>query len=113
MHRLLLSRTVSAVSTVFVIEKDLLRRMEGFLPNLGAKAAQIELCLRLQNTGYKNLYTPLVTAEWYKEEPAGQISGEDRQMLYKLHKQILEGKDPYYNENCEKIKYEYGLRRNV
>ena len=49
MHRLNLSRTVSAVSTVFAIKKDVLRSMEGFLPNLGVKAAQIELCLRLQN----------------------------------------------------------------
>ncbi|MBQ4529040.1 MAG: glycosyltransferase, partial [Lachnospiraceae bacterium] len=50
-HRLSLSRTVSAVSGVFAIEKDLLRTMEGFLPKLGAKAAQIELCIRMQETG--------------------------------------------------------------
>lgn len=112
-HRLDLSRTVSAVSTVFAIEKDLLRSMDGFLSNLGPKAAQIELCLRLKDNGYKNIYTPLVTAFWEQEAPAGKISTEDRKLIYKNHGKELEKEDPYYNENCEKLKMEYGLRRNV
>ncbi len=113
LHRLDLSRTVSAVSTVFAIEKDLLRSMDGFLSNLGAKAAQIELCLRMQENGYKNIYTPLVTALWEQETPSGKISAEDRKAIYKYHSEALEQEDPYYNENCETLKMEYGLRRNV
>lgn len=113
MHRLNLSRTVSAVSTVFAIKKDLLRSMEGFLPNLGARAAQIELCLRLQSTGYKNLYTPLISARWEKDFPAGRINEEDKSVIYENHQEALEREDPYYNENCETRKQEYGLRRNV
>lgn len=113
LHRLNLSRTVSAVSTVFAIEKDLLRSMDGFRPNLGARAAQIELCLRLQDTGYKNIYTPLITAVWEQEAPAGRISDKDKELIYKHHQKALEQEDPYYNENCETLKIEYGLRRKV
>lgn len=112
-HRLSLSRTVSAVSTVFAIKKDLLRSMEGFLPNLGAKAAQIELCLRLQETGYKNIYTPLITARWETDFPAGKITESDKKLIYEIHQDMLEQEDSYYNTNCETQKMEYGLRRNV
>ncbi len=113
LHRINLSRTVSAVSTVFVIKKDLLRSMEGFLPNLSARAAQIELCLRLQDNGYKNIYTPLVQVFLEKDSLMGKISVEDCNEIYKYHRNTLEREDPYYNENCEVLKYEYGLRRNV
>ena len=113
MHRLSLSRTVSAVSTVFAIRKDVLRSMEGFLPSLGAKAAQVELCLRLQSMGYKNIYTPLISARWEKDVPSGKISEEEKELIYKNHQEALEREDSYYNENCETQKHEYGLRRNV
>ena len=87
--------------------------MDGFLPELGARAAQIELCLRLQDAGYKNIYTPLITAVWEQEAPAGTVSSKDKELIYKYHQKVIEKEDPYYNENCETLKVEYGLRRKA
>lgn len=112
-HRMALSRTVSAVSTVFAVRRDIFEQMEGFLPQLSAKAAQIDFCLRLNELGYKNLYTPLVTAKWYTAKPAGELSEEEKEYFRQHYKNTLQQGEHYYNSNCEKAGCEYGLRRDL
>lgn len=113
LHRMSLSRTVSAVSTVFAIRRDIFEQTEGFLPELSARAAQVELCLRLNELGYKNLYTPLVTAKWYTANPAGELTQNDKEYLQQHYKNALKQGEHYYNSNCDNVDYEYGLRRDL
>lgn len=110
LHRLKLAREVSAVSTVFAIEKDKLRTMEGFVPILSAKAAQIELCLRLREAGYHNVYTPLVTVKWYQRNPGGMLYQQEYGYFQEHYGQQLK-EECYYSPCCEQEPYEYGLRR--
>lgn len=112
LHRLKLGRSVSAVSTVFAIEKDKLRSVDGFVPALSPKAAQIELCLRLLEAGYCNVYTPLVSAWWYQRNPAGMFTEQDMEYVKEYYRHRLK-EDRYYNPSCEQEQYEYGLRRNL
>ena len=111
-HRLKLGRGVSAVSTVFAIEKEKLRSMGGFSSELSFRAAQIELCLKLKEAGYHNLYTPLVTAKWYERNPSGILSEKECTYIQKNYEKQL-AQDGYYSPCCEQKRYEYGLRRNV
>ncbi|MBQ4530576.1 MAG: hypothetical protein IJA36_08230, partial [Lachnospiraceae bacterium] len=64
-----------------------------------------------QETGYKNVYTPLVKAVWYGKNPAGVISHEDEEFFRENYEHILTREDPYYSQSCETEKCEYGLRR--
>lgn len=111
-HRLKLGREVSAVSTVFAIEKEKLRSMGGFTSELSPRAAQIELCLKLREAGYRNVYTPLVSAKWYERNPSGILSKEEYTYLQKKYEKQL-AQEVYYSPCCEQKRYEYGLRRNV
>ena len=111
-HRLSLSRSVSAVSTVFAIRKDILKQMEGFASMLSPGAAQIDLCVRLKEMGYRNIYTPLAVAKWKVKYPAGKLTEEDVKYLQQNYEALWKQGDSYYNPCCESVRYEYGLRRN-
>lgn len=112
-HRLSLSRSVSAVSTVFAIQRDILLQAEGFEPALSVKAAQVDLCIRLNNMGYRNIYTPLAIAKWEISWPVKDFTEEDKEYLRQKYEDLWNREDGYYNPFCEHKRYEYGPGRNV
>ncbi len=103
-HRLCLNRSVMAVSMCFAVEQQVLERAGYFKEEQNARESIVDLCLRLGETGYTNMYTPLVQTMYFgKKNSIEKVYGYPDE---KQHK-----KDPYYNENCEDGRGEYRLRR--
>lgn len=102
-HRLCLNRSVMAASMCFAIDYQVLERAGYFAQDMNVRAAIVNLCIRLKEAGYTNMYTPLVHTVYYgkkKEIETGKLS---------MDMDSCE-KDPYYNQNCSVDKGEYRLR---
>lgn len=100
-HRLCLNRSVMAVSMCFAVEHQVLERAGYFREDISARESVVDLCFRLKEAGYTNMYTPLVQTVYLGKKQGMESINLDMGQ-YK--------KDPYYNENCDEIRGEYRLR---
>lgn len=111
-------RNVSAVTAACsMVSKDKFNKVGGFDTKLRVTYNDVDLCLRLLDEGYKNVYTPFVELFHYESMSVGKISTGDRdQVEFKEAKNIMEKRwnkylknDPYYNANFEQFGPGYRL----
>jgi len=106
--RLSLTQNISAVTgACLVIKKSIFEVVNGLdEENLGVAFNDVDLCLRLREAGYRNVWTPL--AELYHHESASRgyedtpekrarFQKEVEFMKHRWGKQLLN--DPYYSPN--------------
>jgi GT2 family glycosyltransferase len=96
-------RNVSAVSGIcLMLRKQVFQEVDGFDGNYSNELGDVDLCLRIMQKGYRNVWTPY--AELFHYE-----SGSTSKALKKSEKEIryfkqtwaefLASGDPYYNPN--------------
>ena len=107
--RLNITQNLLAVTgACLMIKKTLYNKLNG-LNEKDLKIAfnDVDFCLRLQEQGYQNIYTPYAEAYHYESISRGaendtkkieRFNSEVDYML-KRHKKILEEGDPFYNKN--------------
>ena len=120
MYRLATTQNMSAVTgAALMIKKALYEEMDGMDENRFAVAFNdVDLCLRLREKGYWNVFTPFAQALHYESKSRGYDDEGPSKYRYEgeaaafkdRHKAILENGDPFYNPHLT-LKFEnYGYR---
>ncbi len=95
---LVTARNVSAVSAdCLVIRRDVFDMVGGFdAASFPANYGDIDLCLRLIESGYRNVWTPWAEIVQPRDRVSDDTAELDR--LIKRHRTLFQ-RDPYYNPN--------------
>jgi GT2 family glycosyltransferase len=108
LHRLRYVQSMSAVTgACMLVRKEVFEAVGGLDPeNLPVAYNDVDFCLRVQELGYRNVWTPF--AELYHHESGSRPSDHSRERIddYKAEVTYLKARwehvirqDPYYNPN--------------
>ena len=105
-------RNCSAVTAAcMLVSRDVFRQVNGFDERLAVEFNDVDLCLRIQQQGYRIAYTP--EAELYHHENAtrrGRRAPDDEaRFRLKWGEFIMKG-DPYYNPNLTQLREDWSLK---
>lgn len=101
-------RNYSAVTAACsMVERTKFERVGGFDPSFRVTYNDVDICLRLIEAGYINVYTPFVKLYHHESVSIGRIHSKSRDgeelkeaaKKFKKRWQKWLDKDPYYNEN--------------
>ena len=98
-------RNCSAVSgKCILIKKNVFDSIHGWDENLSQYFNDVDLCLRIYESGYRVAYTPYVKLQM-QNQITDDFSNEidQRKLFIKKWKHVLEKPDPYYNENLSHV----------
>ena len=79
--------------------------MEGFDENLPVAYNDVDLCLKVRQKGYGNIYTPYATLYHYESLTRGRDNKEQERKRLSAEAEYMRNKwkdgltDPYYNSN--------------
>ena len=119
MGRLCYAQNVSAVTgACLMIKKALYEEVRGLDEAFAVSLGDVDLCLKLREKGYLNVFTPF--AELYHFESASRGSdgsGEnarryehESEIFRQKWKNVLEKGDPYYNPNFSLDRSDFALK---
>jgi hypothetical protein len=119
-NRLNIIQNVSAVTgACLMVKKSIYREIDGLNEkNLSIAFNDVDFCLRVQEKGYRNIFTPYCEAYHYEsisrgfEDNPKKIARFNSEIEYikKRHKKILQNGDPYYNRNLTLDREDFTLR---
>ena len=121
-NRLNVIQNLSAVTAAcLMVKKSIYKEMHG-LDEVAFKVAynDVDFCLRVQEAGYHNIFTPYAEAYHHEsisrgyEETPEKIARfqKEKDALYNRHKEILENGDPYYNPHLTHAREDFSLCLN-
>ena len=105
-------RNCSAVTAAcMLVPRDVFQKVGGFDERVAVEFNDVDLCLRIQQQGYRIVYTP--EAELYHHENAtrrGRRAPDDEaRFRLKWGEFIMKG-DPYYNPNLTQLREDWSLK---
>ncbi|MBQ8073763.1 MAG: glycosyltransferase [Clostridia bacterium] len=110
--QLAVTREVSAVTDCWMVKREKLEAAGGLDPAYGDALFDIDLCLRLREKGYRNLWTPYAALRGGRTQAffldvgrEAETYDKDRAVFRRKWQAVLERGDPYYNPNLS-LKYE-------
>ncbi len=120
MYRLCTTQNMSAVTgAALMIKRNLYEKMGGLdEENFAVAFNDVDFCLRLQEAGYRNVFTPFAEAYHYEsksrgyddEGPSAQRYRREAVHFKQKYAALLDAGDPFYNPHLT-LKFEnYGLR---
>jgi GT2 family glycosyltransferase len=111
-------RNVSAVTAACLLtKKSIFERIGGFDEKLAIAFNDVDLCLKLRDSGYLLIYTPYATifhseslSRGFEDTPEKQFRLQE-EVLYIRNKwvHIFEKYDPYYNPNLTRNKEDFSI----
>ena len=109
---LLIRNTSALTGACLLLRRELFWEVGGFDEDLGVAFQDIDLCLKLHQKGYRNIYTPFAKLKHHES-----FSKEDSQKVpYPVEIRRLQEKwkdymesDPYYNPNLSRKTEHYDL----
>lgn len=118
-YRLLLTQNLSAVTAAcLIIRKDVFDEVSGLdEENLKVAFNDVDFCLKVQDAGYRNLWTPY--AELYHYESISRGAEDSLEKIQRFQGEInfmknkwqsLLEHDPYYSANLTKDREDFSLR---
>ncbi len=119
MGRLCYAQDVSAVTgACLMLKKYLFNKLGGLDDHFAVSLNDVDLCLRLREKGYLNVFTPF--AELYHFESASRGSDAEGEKAERYNKEseifrkrwakVLEQGDPYYNPNFSLDRSDYSIK---
>lgn len=116
--QLLAVNNYSAVTAACLMcRREVFESVGGFDEALGVAFNDVELCIRIQNAGYRNIWLPHVELYHYESKSRGyEDTPEKMQRLQKEAKYVREKwgeiieNDPCYSPHLTKKKEDYGIR---
>lgn len=120
MNLLNITHQVSAVTgACLMVKKTLYEEMGGLNEDLEVAFNDIDFCLRLQEAGYKNVYTPSAVLTHYESVSRGADLAPDKWRRFRREtgymrarwNRILTEGDPYYNNNLTCIGTEGTIKK--
>jgi GT2 family glycosyltransferase len=97
---------IAVTGACLMINHETFRKVGGFNEEFPIAYNDVELCLRLLENGYYNVFAPSIELLHYESETRGADIGEmkqkrltqERAKLFELHP-IYKGFDPFFNPN--------------
>ena len=119
LHKAALLQDLSAVTAAcMLMKKDLFLELGGFEEKLAVAFNDVDLCLRINEAGYRVVYDPY--AQLYHDESRSRGAEDTKQKVRRFQNEIeymrtnwisiLKNGDPYYNKNLSLTKWNYSLR---
>lgn len=119
MGRLCYAQNVSAVTgACLMVKKSLYEEVGGLDESFAISLNDVDLCLKLREKGYLNVFTPFAELYHYESvsrglddqgEKAARYNAESAHFREKW-KEVLEKGDPYYNPNFTLDRSDYSLK---
>lgn len=119
MGRLCYAQNVSAVTgACLMVSKEAYDKVGGLDEGFAISLNDVDLCLKLREAGYLNVFTPFAELYHYesisrglddKGEKAERYNNESKMFREKWAK-VLEAGDPYYNPNFSLDRSDYSVR---
>lgn len=106
-------RQYSAVTgACMMFRKSVYEEMDGLdEENLAISFNDVDFCLRLQEKGYRIIYTPFVTLYHHESLSRGyNVSFNEEYFLRRRHQGIFKKGDPYYNPNLSRERLDFSLK---
>jgi len=118
--RLELVQNISAITAAcLMVKTSIFQELEG-LNEESLKIAfnDVDFCLRVQENGYRNIFTPYCEAYHHESISRGAEDNPEKvarfntevEYMKKRHQKILENGDPYYNQNLTLNREDFSLR---
>ncbi len=118
--RLNLTQNLSAVTAAcLMVKKTIFDQMKGLNEeNLKIAFNDVDFCLRIQEAGYRNIYTPYCEAYHHESISRGAEDNPEKiarfateiEYVTERHKAILKNGDPFYNRNLTLDHENFGLK---
>ena len=118
--RLKIVQNVSAVTAAcLMVRKEVYTQAGGLNEeDLAIAFNDVDFCLRVQEMGYRNLYTPYAQFYHYESMSRGLENTPEKQARFQKevaymrqrHRKILEEGDPHYNPNLTLDREDYSVR---
>jgi GT2 family glycosyltransferase len=104
-------KNYSAITAAcMMIRKSLFEEMQGFDEvNCPIAFNDVDLCLRLREKGYLNVYTPYAVLYHHEAASRGYKRDPEAEYIKKRWGHIIEN-DPYYNPNLSRDRFDFSLR---
>jgi glycosyltransferase involved in cell wall biosynthesis/uncharacterized coiled-coil protein SlyX len=98
--RAVLIQNLTAVTAAcMVLRKQVFNEVEGFDENFSVTFNDVDLCLRIHERGYRNLYTPYAEMYHHESKTRGLLAHQSEEDYFAIRwKAYIEG-DPAYNPN--------------
>lgn len=120
LNRLNIIQNVSAVTgALLMCKKPVFEKIGGFdTVNFGIACNDVDFCLRLIESGYRNLFTPYALAYHFESVSRGYEDTPEKKARFKRevgafrarHAEILKQGDPYYNPNLRLDVEDFSVR---
>lgn len=119
MGRLCYAQNVSAVTgACLMVKKALFEEAGGLDESFAVSLNDVDLCLKLREMGYLNVFTPFAELFHYESVSRGlddagekaQRYNEESEHFRTKWKEVLEKGDPYYNPNFTLDRSDYSLK---
>jgi GT2 family glycosyltransferase len=107
LERLILPQVVSAVTAAcLVVRRSIFDSVNGFDEGFTVALNDVDLCLRINRAGFRNVWTPFAEMMHHESISRGHEDDEDKKERFKRELQLLQKRwgssllnDPYYNKN--------------
>ena len=107
-RQLQMTRNYSAISgACLLMRREVFQRIGGFDEKLSGVLADVDLCLKIQRTGYLIVYTPLAKLCW-DPSPLEGVDASAEVIMRQRWSDVLE-RDPYYNPNLSRAPADFSL----
>ena len=111
LERLVLPQAVSAITAAcLLVRRSIFEGANGFDENFTVALNDVDLCLRINRSGFRNIWTPFAEMMHHESISRGHEDDEVKKERFKRELQILQKRwgssllnDPYYNKNLSLI----------
>jgi O-antigen biosynthesis protein len=106
-----LTRNCSAVTAAcMLVSKAVFEKVQGFDERLAVEFNDVDLCLRIQQQGYRIVYTPDAVLYHYENATRrGTRSSEDEALFEQKWGDVIKRGDPYYNPHLTRSREDWSL----
>jgi GT2 family glycosyltransferase len=117
-NRLQLAQDISAVTgACLMLSAQKFQETGGFDESFAVAFNDIDLCLKLREAGYLNIYTPYAELYHHESKSRGYEDNDEKRRrfadeIYRFNlkwEQVMEAGDPYYNPNLSKERGDFSL----
>ncbi len=123
-HRLVSVQNISAVTAAcMMVRKEVFQEVNGFDEKFILAFGDVDLCLRIMQKGYLNVWTPYAELHHYESKTRGYENTPERRKRFRKEVEYFKQRwsdflhkgDPYYNPNLTLDREDYSLdpRKNV
>jgi GT2 family glycosyltransferase len=119
LHKADLCQDLSAVTAACVmIKRSVFENVQGFDERLSVAFNDVDLCLRINESGQKVVFTPYAELYHYESKSRGTEDSKEKvrrfqseiELMRTKWEKLLKKGDPYYNKNLSLTKWNYSLR---